>query len=129
MFKLHTNHIQHPDSVVASFPCHYKSCCVIARIHVTLCNFCLRFHRVGNAILAPYGAFPLGPATTVLSHALTPTTRLTAYPAPPIAAPYPMFYWPYPSPPVSPTSAYYSSLPHHIVSCSTFTIIRSCIFC
>lgn len=68
----------------------------------------------GSAMLSAYGAYPLGPAPTVLSHALPPTTRLAPYP-PAIATPYPMFYWPYPSPPVSPTSGYYSSMPHHTI--------------
>ncbi|XP_066954817.1 epithelial splicing regulatory protein 1 isoform X5 [Macrobrachium rosenbergii] len=63
----------------------------------------------GTVIAPPFGAYPLGPAPPVLSAVGAVTPRLTAFPG----MTYPtMFYWPYPSPPVSPSSPYYSSPPH-----------------
>lgn len=62
----------------------------------------------GTVVAPPFGAFPLGPAP-VLSAVGAVTPRLPAYPG--MAYPT-MFYWPYPSPPVSPSSPYYSSPPH-----------------
>ncbi|XP_042203655.1 RNA-binding protein fusilli-like isoform X6 [Homarus americanus] len=63
----------------------------------------------GTVIAPPFGAFPLGPAPPVLNAVGAVTPRLPTYPG--VAYPT-MFYWPYPSPPVSPSSPYYSSPPH-----------------
>lgn len=64
----------------------------------------------GGGMVPGFGAFPLGPAPPVISAVGTVTPRIPTYP---MAYPT-MFYWPYPypSPPVSPSSAYYSSSPH-----------------
>ncbi|KAK3889397.1 hypothetical protein Pcinc_006610 [Petrolisthes cinctipes] len=62
----------------------------------------------GTVLAPPFGAFPLGPAPPVLNAVGAVTPRLPAYPG--MAYPT-MFYWPYPSPPVSPSSAYYGSPP------------------
>ncbi|KAK8382547.1 hypothetical protein O3P69_015425 [Scylla paramamosain] len=63
----------------------------------------------GTVLAPPFGAFPLGPAPPVLNAVGAVTPRLPAYPG--MAYPT-MFYWPYPSPPVSPSSPYYGSPPH-----------------
>ncbi|XP_069184957.1 RNA-binding protein fusilli isoform X9 [Procambarus clarkii] len=63
----------------------------------------------GTVIAPPFGAFPLGPAPPVLNAVGAVTPRLPTYPG--VAYPT-MFYWPYPSPPVSPSSPYYGSPPH-----------------
>ncbi|XP_050687372.1 RNA-binding protein fusilli-like isoform X6 [Eriocheir sinensis] len=63
----------------------------------------------GTVLTPPFGAFPLGPAPPVLNAVGAVTPRLPAYPG--MAYPT-MFYWPYPSPPVSPSSPYYGSPPH-----------------
>lgn len=63
----------------------------------------------------PFGAFPLGPAPSVLNAVGAVTPRLPAY----TGMAYPtMFYWPYPSPPVSPSSPYYGS-PSHVATPAT----------
>ncbi|RXG59342.1 hypothetical protein Avbf_09838 [Armadillidium vulgare] len=61
----------------------------------------------GSVIAAPFGPFPLAPAPPVIG-AVAP--RLPpAYPG----ITYPtMFYWPYPSPPVSPSSPFFQSATH-----------------
>ena len=61
-------------------------------------------------IAPPFGAYPLGPAPPVLSAVGAVTPRLQAFPGG--LAYQTMVYWPYPSPPVSPSSPYYSSPPH-----------------
>lgn len=72
------------------------------------------FHAAGGTMLppphfTPAAAFsPFGPAGPAQ---LIPTTTLTA-PRHTFAAAFPpIFYWPYPSPPVSPTSYYGGALP------------------
>lgn len=63
---------------------------------------------------APFGPFPLAPVSPVISATVGAVPRLPSYPAPGIAYPT-MVYWPYPSPPVSPSSPFYPSAPaHHI---------------
>nr|CAD7590637.1 unnamed protein product [Timema genevievae] len=59
---------------------------------------------------------PFGPAATFAQFGHTPTQLIPA--APPLAARHtfpvaypPIFYWPYPSPPVSPTSYYGGPMP------------------
>ena len=73
----------------------------------------LALEPTGGLVLSPYGAYPLTAATTLLSHPLATSPRINPYAPHTIATPYPMYYWPYPSPPVSPTSGYYSPLPPH----------------
>lgn len=60
-------------------------------------------------IAAPFGPFPLAPAPPVISAVGAVAPRLPTYPG--IAYPT-MFYWPYSSPPLSPSSPYYQSAHH-----------------
>ena len=69
-------------------------------------------------MIAPsFGAFPLGPAPPVLSVGavaprMPPTYPGMAYPT--------IFYWPYPSPPVSPGSPFFQAgPPPHITTSAT----------
>lgn len=67
----------------------------------------------GTLLPPPYGAFPYGPqsAAPPLIPAAATAAPLTPRPAPAPAFGFPpIFYWPYPSPPVSPTS-YYTGVP------------------
>lgn len=60
--------------------------------------FLIKF--AGGPILSPpYGTYPYAPAPQIIPTVTPLTPRAPAY-YPPI------FYWPYPSPPVSPTSYY-----------------------
>nr|CAD7404155.1 unnamed protein product [Timema cristinae] len=70
-------------------------------------------HGKGGTLMPPP---PFGPAATFAQFGHTPTQLIPA--APPLAARHtfpvaypPIFYWPYPSPPVSPTSYYGGPMP------------------
>nr|CAD7431876.1 unnamed protein product [Timema monikensis] len=70
-------------------------------------------HGKGGTLMPPP---PFGPAATFAQFGHTPTQLIPA--APPMAARHtfpvaypPIFYWPYPSPPVSPTSYYGGPMP------------------
>ncbi|KAG8179601.1 hypothetical protein JTE90_025766 [Oedothorax gibbosus] len=54
----------------------------------------------GNMLPPPYGTFPYVQTPQILPAVAPLTPRL------PAASYYPVFYWPYPSPPVSPTTYY-----------------------
>lgn len=54
----------------------------------------------GNMLPPPYGTFPYVQTPQILPAVAPLTPRL------PPASYYPVFYWPYPSPPVSPTTYY-----------------------
>ncbi|XP_054722773.1 LOW QUALITY PROTEIN: RNA-binding protein fusilli-like [Uloborus diversus] len=58
----------------------------------------------GNMLPPPYGAFPYVQTPQILPAVAPLTPRLPAYYSP-------VFYWPYPSPPVSPTTYYPHSQP------------------
>ncbi|KDR24244.1 hypothetical protein L798_06710 [Zootermopsis nevadensis] len=60
-------------------------------------------HFTPAAAFSPFG--PAGPAQLIPTTTLTPPRHTFAAAFPPI------FYWPYPSPPVSPTSYYGGALP------------------
>merc|ERR1719187_1764547 len=59
--------------------------------------------------VVPFGAFPLGPAPVLGSLGAPRGLPPAAYPG--MAYPT-MLYWPYPSPPVSPSSPFYTPSPH-----------------
>ncbi|KAF4525519.1 hypothetical protein B566_EDAN014905, partial [Ephemera danica] len=81
----------------------------------------------GTLLPPPYGAFPYGPQAA--APPLIPAAAATAAPMAPRPAPAPafgfppIFYWPYPSPPVSPTS-YYTGVPPPPQAAPTLVIMN-----
>lgn len=80
----------------------------------------------GTLLPPPYGAFPYGPQSAAPPLIPTAATAAPLTPRPAPAPAYgfpPIFYWPYPSPPVSPTS-YYPGVPPPPQPAATLVIMH-----